>query len=309
MRILILFAVINITLSCNTSTKEENRKEIKEMNRYTYTHKKEIMYGISIQIDMPFELYFDDIAIAKEYSKARKVMGIDINPYLLSNGKYSLKIKLFPIQEKEGFAVYPKDVETSFVKVVRYELQRQPNMGRAKNYMVLKELPLPKIEQPVTYLEQEWEVEITDLPYKLEGWSNSKDLSKMNQKELEKKVVDYYRYLRDLLNDGKGKKYFNLQKQKQQETTTFGYYSQQEMEKTKSEQIENLNKEATGNMLPIERYKMFVYGHGKLVKLERIDEYFKPWSVLIRETEEDYISTGAMLHMRKGSDTFKVIRK
>ena len=51
-------------------------------------------------------------------------------------------------------------------------------------------IPLPIVtpKEDMPYFEQEWDVELTELPYELEGWSKGQDLRKWDKKELEKKV-------------------------------------------------------------------------------------------------------------------------
>jgi hypothetical protein len=304
-----LLVLLVLVYSCTAQQKKEE-KQLTNTKVQEMPDKKEIVYGISVQIDMPFELYFNDIAIAKEYSKARKIMGIDLNPYLLQNGKYNLKVKLLPIEENDTLIVRPSDVKTSFLKLVRYELQRKPNMGRAKNYTVLQELPLPQITDPVPLLEYEWEIEITELPYTLKGWSHSQDLRTIDKEVLEKEVVAYYQYLRKLLNDGDTSTYEKLKQKRYEETKIFNYTTVSDMEKTKKKSIESILKKSKGNMWPIENYKLCIYGNGRLVKLERIDGENKGWNALIRETENGTItSIGVVLYKPIGSDTFEIIRK
>ncbi|WP_165750586.1 hypothetical protein [Cellulophaga sp. Z1A5H] len=129
----------------------------------------------------------------------------------------------------------------------------------------------------------------------------------MDQDELLKEVVIYYEYFRGLLNDGKIKQLLIEEKQKNIElaTATYDdpnwYYTE--------ESIDGFSK-YINTMLPIENYKLELYGNGRLVKLVRNDEgIFKNWDVLIGESETEYFSTGGFLHKPKGSDSFKVIRK
>ncbi|WFO16788.1 hypothetical protein M601_003030 [Cellulophaga baltica 4] len=305
-KLVVLTMVFLSLFSCAQQQKNRENKLAKAENML---YKKEVIYGISLQIDIPFELYVNDIVIAKEYSKSRKNMGIDINPYLLKNGTYTVKIRLLPLEDNNEMVVRPKDVATSFVKLVRYELQREPMMGRAKNYKVLEELPLPQIDTVVPILETEWEIEITELPYEIKGWSNSQDLSKMNRDELEKEVKDFYVMLRDELNSGNPEVYFDYAKQRSLETITFNYTDKDKMQQSISDNINRYKQKAKGTMYPIENYKLFIYGNGKLCKLERIDEANLGRNCLIRKNGKVKTWISSMLHKPIGSDTFEIIRK
>ncbi|MGS2737975.1 hypothetical protein [Sinomicrobium sp. M5D2P17] len=278
-----------------------------EQKDSTMTQATPIMYGLDVQMYTKYEIYLDDIAIEKWYNNSLSSF-VDLNPYLLKNGKHQISVRLLPHKGKDS--IRPDDIRDSYIKLIRFERQNIPGQSRAKNYTELQKLEFPKIESSVPVLETLWEIEITELPYELDGWSRSQDLREMDSEELEKEVVVCYNMLRNLLNTGKVDEFFKFEEQKYKETTIYGYYSESEMKETRAEDIEILKTEAKGNMWPIEKYKMFVYGNGKLVRLERIDGENKGWDVLIRETPDGSItSTGTLLHKPQGSDTFQIIRK
>lgn len=97
---------------------------------------------------------------------------------------------------------------------------------------------------------------MTDLPYKLKGWSDGEDLSQLDKQELEKEVLAFYQHLRSLLNDGKITEFMALNKVNDYETSIFVYDMPEKYEKNYNENIDLLTKKCIGNMLPIDNYVM-----------------------------------------------------
>ncbi|WP_289064297.1 hypothetical protein [uncultured Zobellia sp.] len=269
----------------------------------------ELFYAISLQIDVPFELYLNDIPLAKEYAMSRKIMGIDINPYLLSNGSHSLKARFLAPTNGSKETVSNNDLKTSFLKLVSYEKQTEPDMGRVKNYKVLQELPLaiPDIEIPM--VEQEWGIDITDLPYELEGWRNSQDLRLMDSKELEKKVVGFYENLIELLDKGEVDTYMNMLSKFYDETDTVEYLSKMDSQQEKDEIRQELINDSKGYMQPLTNYSLFIYANGRLVTLERNDIKNSGEPALrTKKPNGEEVFYYTYLHLPNGSNEFEIIR-
>ena len=176
----------------------------------------------------------------------------------------------------------------------------------------------PTIDVP--YFEQEWEVEITDLPYELEGWSKGQDLRKWDKKELEKKVVAYYQKLWHILNNGEGERWTKLTQKRINETAIFYYESEEENQKAIKNNQQNIVKYCTNMMIPLEDYEMKLYAEGKLVCLERkthTKEFnnkspldIKGWSPLIRKGKKSGAGYyNILLYLPIDSNEFVIIRK
>lgn len=52
------------------------------------------------------------------------------------------------------------------------------------DYLMNVGLPIKKNSESPMHFEQEWEMEVNDLPYKLEGWSKGQGLAKMERLSL-----------------------------------------------------------------------------------------------------------------------------
>ena len=272
-----LLAIAILLFNCH------NAQNTGEMKIQQIPLEKQITYGISLSMSVPYELYINNIKADCDYVGA--ISGVNMNPYILKNGKYKVKLRIFPAFKAGEKLIEFDDIEKSDISFDSYI--RNKETDEILNY---NSIPLPIVapKEDVPYFEQEWDVELTELPYELEGWSKGQDLRKWDKKELEKKVVAYYQKLWRILNNGEGEKY-----------------------------VEEYCK---GTMIPLEDYEMKLYAEGKLVCLERkthtreFNNYspldIKGWSPLIRKGRksgaEDF---PVKLYLPEGSNEFVIIRK
>ena len=276
---------------------------------------KQMTYGISLSMSVPYELYINDIKADCDYVGANS--GVDMNPYILKNGKYKVKLRIFPAFKAGEKLIEFDDIEKSDISFDSYI--RNKETDEILNYNSIP-LPIVALKEDVPYFEQEWDVELTELPYELEGWSKGQDLRKWDKKELEKKVVAYYQKLWRILNNGEGEKYVEVWKKADQELFSYYYTTQERYLKLVENTIEYVEEYCKGTMIPLEDYEMKLYAEGKLVCLERkthtreFNNYspldIKGWSPLIRKGRksgaEDF---PVKLYLPEGSDEFVIIRK
>jgi len=183
-----------------------------------------------------------------------------------------------------------------------------------------KLLPITAPTIDVPYFEQEWEVEITELPYELEGWSKGQDLRKWDKDKLEKKVVAFHQKIRKILNDGNSEEWMKLIQKRFDEVCIFDYLSEKQIEKDLEEIKEDVEEYSKGTMIPLEDYELKLYAEGKLVTLERkthtreFNNYspldIKGWSPLISKgTIYGAAPYPILLYLPQGSDEFVIIRR
>ena len=275
---------------------------------------KQITYMIDITTNIPVIVYVNDI----KASELNMPLGtaIDLNPYVLKNGKCKIKLQIFPLFRRGDTLVTVENIMRCNLFFGSYI--RNKETDEILNYKADVALPIvaPKVDVP--YFEQEWDVELTELPYELEGWSKGQDLRKWDKDKLEKKVVAYYQKLWRILNNGEGERYMDLWKQADQELMFYDYET--DYDSIYKEESEEIKKNCTDNMIYLEDYEMKLYAEGKLVCLERkthtreFNNYspldIKGWSPLIRKGRksgaEDF---PVKLYLPEGSNEFVIIRK
>ena len=291
-----------------------NAQNTGEMKIQQIPLEKQITYGISLSMRVPYELYINDIKADCDYVGANS--GVDMNPYILKNGKYKVKLRIFPAFKAGKKLIEFDDIEKSNISFDSYIRNKETN--EILNY---NSIPLPIVapKEDVPYFEQEWDVELTELPYELEGWSKGQDLRKWDKKELEKKVVAYYQKLWRILNNGEGEKYVEVWKKADQELFSYYYTTQERYLKLVENTIEDVEEYCKGTMIPLEDYEMKLYAEGKLVCLERkthTREFnnhspldIKGWSPLISKGEKSGAADYPVkLYLPEGSNEFVIIR-
>ena len=302
----ILFIFIILLFNCHNAQKKMGTQQI--------PLEKQITYGISLSMRVPYELYINDIKADCDYVGANS--GVDMNPYILKNGKYKVKLRIFPAFKAGEKLIEFDDIEKSNISFDSYI--RNKETDEILNY---NSIPLPIVapKEDVPYFEQEWDVELTELPYELEGWSKGQDLRKWDKKELEKKVVEYYQKLWRILNNGEGEKYVEVWKKADQELFSYYYTTQERYLKLVENTIEDVEEYCKGTMIPLEDYEMKLYAEGKLVCLERkthTREFnnhspldIKGWSPLISKGEKSGAADYPVkLYLPEGSNEFVIIR-
>ncbi len=303
-----LLAIVILLFNCH------NAQNTGEMEIQQIPLEKQITYIIALSMRVPYELYINDIKADCDYVGANS--GVDMNPYILKNGKYKVKLRIFPAFKAGEKLIASKDIKNSNISFGSYI--RNKETDEILNYED-KLLPITAPTIDVPYFEQEWEVEITDLPYELEGWSKGQDLRKWDKKELEKKVVAYYQKLWRILNNGEGEKYVEVWKKADQELFSYYYTTQERYLKLVENTIEDVEEYCKGTMIPLEDYEMKLYTEGKLVCLERkthTREFnnhspldIKGWSPLISKGEKSGAADYPVkLYLPEGSNEFVIIR-
>ena len=288
----------------------------KKMETQQIPLEKQITYMIDITTNIPVIVYVNDI----KASELNMPLGtaIDLNPYVLKNGKCKIKLQIFPLFRRGDTLVTVENIMRCNLFFGSYI--RNKETDEILNYKADVALPIVAPKEDVPYFEQEWDVELTELPYELEGWSKGQDLRKWDKKELEKKVVAYYQKLWRILNNGEGERWTKLTQKRINETAIFYYESEEENQKAIKNNQQNIVKYCTNMMIPLEDYEMKLYAEGKLVCLERkthTREFnnkspldIKGWSPLILKGKKSGAGYyNVLLYLPQGSNEFVIIRK
>ena len=303
----ILFIFTILLFNCH------NAQNTGEMKIQQIPLEKQITYMIDITTNIPVIVYVNDI----KASELNMPLGtaIDLNPYVLKNGKCKIKLQIFPLFRRGDTLVTVENIMRCNLFFGSYIRNKETN--EILNYKADVALPIVAPKEDVPYFEQEWDVELTELPYELEGWSKGQDLRKWDKKELEKKVVAYYQKLWKMLNDGDGERFMKLWEKADDENAIYDYDT--EIDEANKSEIADIKKHCVNRMIPLEDYEMKLYAEGRLVCLERkthtreFNNYFpldlKGWSPLVRKGQ---VRGGAefpvKLYLPEGSNEFVIIR-
>jgi hypothetical protein len=314
---LTLLAILMIFCNCEQKSQNKNNPNSEKMNRQESAHSAtgKIGYIAHVNALSPYELYLDDILIDSYYGNNISNT-TELNPYLLGNGKHTLKIRFLPKQDSADQMVSPKDI--IFNETARWHIyfskiapDKDVPLGYSNEIDYAKsELKLHAPPEKVPFWEQTWEVDVKGLPYQVKGWSESQDLKKIDKDVLQKEVVEYFSKLKDLLNNGKIDEFRKLCKKRDEELDVVTYTSPEDSKIDYQNNTAKMLKLCPGNMQPFDNYEMKIYGNGKLVTLVIPNGEFRNWTALISKTPKGRTTSwGILLHKPKGSNTFEIIRK
>ena len=123
-----------------------NAQNTGEMKIQQIPLEKQITYMIDLTLRTPHELYINDI-LAVSRSRGSNA-AIDINPYVLKNGKYKIKLRLLPYWHLNETTVSKSDIENARLFFGSYI--RNKETDKILNYKADVALPIvaPKVDVP-----------------------------------------------------------------------------------------------------------------------------------------------------------------
>ncbi|MDO6519035.1 hypothetical protein [Zobellia uliginosa] len=231
-------------------------------------------YSIYQRFGCSGELYVNDVLVYSFFGDRTQEGGstgaVPINNALLESGKYKVIGRMFPrfsnetITEEDymslDFHVAEAEGPLGTMKKTRYKFHpriEQPWDGLSEN-----------INYPVFEIATEIEVE---LPFVLDGWQNSVDLSKMKEEKLFEEVFAFYNQLYLVMESHNVGKYLELSKEKMKLQEKAFYFSEERKASFQKGAMQIFGQEL--QMVPMKKdeLRIQVMGHGKLVRLVRLD--------------------------------------
>ncbi|MDW8850046.1 hypothetical protein SD960_08085 [Flavobacterium sp. MMLR14_040] len=294
--ILIGILAFNV-LSCQNKEKNNIRHTIKKND----TMNEQPIYTLRISTANPHEIYVNNMPLERDYSSGSSTVELHINNFILKSGIQSIAIVLLP--ENGKVLVDKLGIDYFDVKIYKYPnglLNMSP-----EDRILIKEFTLKEFgESPLVSKEISFEAIV---PYKVEGWSGSVDLSKENLDNLISETVKTYNDFGNLLKEKDYKVFFDKTRNRDKETDIDLYLTSEQIDDNRIETINTFKKIV--DVIPLEKYKMRFYGNGKIVALVRIDKDFNGESALqaVLKDESTQIFE-LLLHRPKPGAPLQVIR-
>ena len=176
-----LLTIIILLFNCSNAQKKMEIQQI--------PLEKQITYGISLSMRVPYELYINDIKADFHYVGANS--GVDMNPYILKNGKYKVKLRIFPAFKAGEKLIEFDDIEKSNISFDSYIRNKETN--EILNY---NSIPLPIVapKEDVPYFEQENErivyaLDVT-IPGRYEAYINDILVETNNEMSMHNTIIN-----------------------------------------------------------------------------------------------------------------------
>mgnify|MGYP003575126528 CR=1 FL=1 len=266
------------------------------------------LYTIDPHIYCSGTILINDIPVIDWYGEETEsggyLGGIDINHLLLQSGKHKIIGKMLPRKGKKTLT------EEEAMLIDFYCGDADPRIWKSSKYRFH-----PKIESPwnglseninYPYFEIATEIEI-ELPFVLDGWQNSIDLSKLDKTILKQKVIEYYRQIHAVLKEHNASKFLELSKEKQKLQEQAFYFSEERKQSFKQGLVALFNQNLELEPLNENELKLDFFGYGKLVRLIKFDGtqplQFKSPNLI----EQSNIELEIKLHVRNPEKGFSII--
>lgn len=266
------------------------------------------LYSVYPHLYCSGSIYVNDVPVVEWYGKETTEGGLsgdsEINHVLLQSGKCKVVGKMYP---RYGKKVISKE-ETLFIDFYLAEADLDKwKKTRAKFH--------PKIESSwdglseninYPYFEITTEIEV-ELPFVLDGWQNSVDLSKIEKKELLKEVLTFYREVHAILREHNATKFLDLSKEKMKLQEEAFYFSEERKKSFMEGALKLFNQNLEVEPLIESELKLEIMGYGKLVRLIKLDGsqplQFKSLDI----EKQGNIELEIKLHMRSKEKGFSII--
>lgn len=266
-----------------------------------------------------FQLLVNDVPVFRYFKDGQLMSSVILNNYINHSGKQTITYRLYPQTKRtngEGIKTLTEYTKFQVQLYVRNNADTLHSFDNQK--LVLTHHAATKadgksfIGDGKDYYEHTFTFE-AKVPYDLEGWENSKDLSKMDQKELLKKTVLAYQYYRKLIEEKKIDEIAKLSFKSDVYQIVSEYLDEELVKKTVSEG-DFMFTEPTFKLEPLANYRMQLYGNNKIVCLELFTDNLKfknnwaIWGKYITEEGEKRLRFERLyLHIPKGKDTFEIL--
>lgn len=328
MKKILLLLICLIITNCNSQTQDKMTQNqridylLPKVNKFSY----EPLYQIEIHTLYCYKILLNGCPVYANFDKIPGTTKVNINSAILNSGEQNLEVQIFPAYNEKGLQKEFLDEQNSFSikiertawnggileepeQIISFELPQKDENGYDIKYSQLKEY-----NKVIKFN--------AEVPYKLEGWLNSKDLSIIDKTVLKDKILKYYN---NVISAFKNKDYDllnTLYLKADAEWYQSEYFPKdiitkfQSSKGRKGKSISTTKSEVISyeqKIFPLDDFEVKLYANNRLVRLEPKKGYGRGNSLFgYEDTDKNgfnrktYIDL--LLHLPKGSDELEIIR-
>ncbi|WP_261512537.1 hypothetical protein [Chryseobacterium paludis] len=317
-----------LTASLISCAQESKNKTMTAEQRIEYISKKiqkfdnEPLYQLDIQSIFNFKVMVNGVPVYSNFDKIPGMARVNINSSILKSGKQSIEVELYPGYDNNGTQKnFLENGENFILKVEKTAWNKDGSIKTPEEVLEFKNsdqnIDYSKLAEYRTSMNFE-----ASVPYTIKGWEDGQDLSKLNQKDLELKVVSFYKNMVSAFKE-KDYDYLNTIFLNADSEWYQAEYFPKDMitkfqstkgRKGKSVSTTRANSDKySQNVYPIENYVMKFYANNKIVRLEPKEGLNRGESLL---GYDDIDKNGMnrktfidmLLYIPKGTDSLQIIR-
>lgn len=296
------------TIKSQIKMNQEMLDIYKQVKTYDYNPLYEVEFS---QDACGYEILINDVPLHRYLMfGSTNEQRLQINDHILAIGNQNITIRLFPPQLSDN-SWSPTLVDASKFKIKIFHRKPDGSLEDYKQVFEFSTSTKPGTENFLASGQKLFEFKGTfnaEVPYLLQGWKNSKDLSKENQDELLKEAVAAYNNFRNILIKKDLNAYATLMYDKDVELAKAFYWHTPEDSKKRWDEMCSTVLEKR-EILPLKDFKMVLYADGRILALQPTSEMYKDYlSAIHAQTENDDIQVSFLLHKKAGSNELTPIR-
>lgn len=298
---------------------------VEEIAKQVKHYPSEKIYNLGYSNDKCyFDMYVDGIKLNKAFNKALGNTAVEINNVIFKSGKHTVSYKMYPLgKSKEYEEVFNTLVEgttlefdlTSYDKKnanaqdVEYTTHKAPQISQELSPGYFKD---KFVGSGKTFYEGSFEINI-DVPYTSHSaFEKAQDLRKVDKKELQEKLLKKYKEVWNIYQNKELDNIARLEYNTLHDLYVSTYDSKEVINKNISTMFNDIYKNSSFQMQPIEKYKLEFFADGKLVALmlETNDNQLRGNTALWAKVNYDGGTRGFFLnryfYIPQGETEFKV---
>lgn len=239
---------------------------------------------------------------------------IPLNNIVLENGTFQLECRLMPrygnklLDQNDARDSYDIGFNEREVDNIKSGISVRPNIESPYGKYVQKEERVinKTLEGLPIYIEKT-KFEVTNLPFVLNGWQKSIDLTELKKEELLHDVLRYYRQIHSLMLSHNTSKFLEISKEKLQLQEQAFYFSEERKKSFRKSAMELFNQKLEILPLNTTDLKLQIMGYGKLVRLVRLDGSAALQFKSPSPEKQSNIDFDIKLHMRSKENGLTII--
>ncbi|WP_148639422.1 hypothetical protein [Aquimarina longa] len=312
--------LLSVFVFCGSCAQDHKKNNMKRPIERLYSNVDSLDYTTMPQYFIEgyqsgcfYEIYINGILIFEHYENVGLMNhATPINSRILQSGIQKVTIKLFPLGKINNKEYTTIDADDSFRLKIFKRDKKQPYEAGA--YDIVKEHYAP-LTDGLPYYEETFTFE-AEVPYQLNGWSESQVLIDMDPKELEQEILDFYKEYDDIIQNQDEKKWVDMATTRELEYLKSAHYNDSKNSGIRS-RINHFINVIDSDFIepfPMDKYKIIFGGDGKVVTLKSIDRKGRAaysYGVEVemsgkmrKERQSKYLH----LHKPKGSNKLEIIR-
>ncbi len=243
------------------------------------------------------ELYINGILSFNNFERGGMAVDWPINEFILESGEQNFTLKLYPYDD-DNFILEKATAELNIFVREAY-LEKVPREIVSENKVPLfteKNVPFYELSN----------IFMAKVPYKVEGWKNSLDLSKEKPKELVNELQEIGDKLHKIFSTINYDEYYQFNKARLEEFSIVNYYSEEQKNINKRMVFQGTNMYI--KPFDISEHKLVIYAEGRLVSLQAQGQppgfKFEP----INKKEHDGFIVMALFHRKDKNGPLILIR-